>query len=289
MPQARPTQALWVTTATDTDIVIDPDLEWAAIHYTVEGAEGDPRRSNCELQWTTELSHLSGVSLDDTITPQTMEPAKRAPKTYHSTAKHTVWHYSTTIHPEAVSQIKEALSLDLPDIHNAHQPGAFTTYWSFPTAAGMVSEVAEPASPPPITALAKAVQAMAAGEGSPLEWTPITLVEQRVHHTTNRAQQTGRQIHPPLWENDDNLQPHSTCMVHFILKDHRANWKGTEVQLTHNLAHTHLQYTVPTSNALIPCGTAQQSTYRLRPDAEGTAYTVYTWAQYNDLPGPTWQ
>ena len=60
------------------------------------------------------------------------------------------------------------------------------------------------------------------------------------------------------------------------------------VQLTYNLVRTHLQYTISTSNALVTYSTTRQSTYRLRPDSEGTAYTVYTWAQYNDLPGPKW-
>ena len=32
MPQARPTQAMWVTTTTVADIAIDPDWEWSAIH-----------------------------------------------------------------------------------------------------------------------------------------------------------------------------------------------------------------------------------------------------------------
>ena len=127
---------------------------------------------------------------------------------------------------------------------------------------------------------------MASSEGAPLDWTPNTLVEQRVHHNTNKAQQTGRQIHPPLWHKEGNLQPHSPWMVHFILEDHSANCKGTKVRFTNNLPLTHLEYTVPTSNAFVTYAAAQKSTYRLRPDAEGTAYTVYTWAQYNDLPGP---
>ena len=92
----------------------------------------------------------------------------------------------------------------------------------------------------------------------------------------NKAQQAGRQIHPPLHDKDGNLQPHSPWMVHFILEDHGDKRKGTEVQITHALAHTHLNYTVPTSNALVTYGEARKSTYRLQADTEGTAYTVYT-------------
>ena len=123
MPQARPTRDIWVTTTTHADIAIDPDSEWAAIHHTVEGAEGDPKTSNWRQRWTAEVEHLSDVALDDTLIRQTMEPAKRATQRFLSTAKDTVWHYPTTIHPEAVSQIMEALSLDLPDTHNASQRG----------------------------------------------------------------------------------------------------------------------------------------------------------------------
>ena len=187
-----------------------------------------------------------------------------------------------------VTQIEEALSLTLPDTHNASQPGMFTMYWNFPTDTAMVPQVAEPPLPFTITALAKAAQAMAHREGAPQEWTPNVLVEQRAHHNANKAQQAGRQIHPPLHDRDGNPQPHSSWMVHFILEDHGDKRKGTEVQITHALAHTHLNYTVPTSNALVTYGDPRKYTYRLQADNEGTAYTVYTWAPYGDLPAPIW-
>ena len=77
-------------------------------------------------------------------------------------------------------------------------------------------------------------------------------------------------------------------MVHFVLKDHGDNQKGTEVQTTHALAHTHLHYTFHGSNKIVTYGEAQTSTYRLRADTEGTAYMVYTWARYGDLPPHIW-
>ena len=77
-------------------------------------------------------------------------------------------------------------------------------------------------------------------------------------------------------------------MVHFILEDHGETQKGTEVQITNTLAHTDLNYAVPTSNMLVAYGEARKSTYRLLADTEGTAYTVYTWARYGDLPAPIW-
>ena len=89
-------------------------------------------------------------------------------------------------------------------------------------------------------------------------------------------------------DKNGNLQPHSPWMVHFILEDHEDKQKGTEGQMTHALAHTHPNYTVPTSNALITYGEAQNSTHRLQADTEGTAYTVCTWARYGDLPAPIW-
>ena len=67
-------------------------------------------------------------------------------------------------------------------------------------------------------------------------------------------------------------------MVHFIPEDHGDKRKGTEVQITHALAHTHLNYTVPTSNGLVTYGEARKFTCRLQADTKGTAYTVYTWA-----------
>ena len=90
-----------------------------------------------------------------------MEPAGPTARTHRDPTKHTLWYYTLTIQPGAVTQIKLALSLTLPDTHNALQPGMFTMYWIFPTDTSMVPQVAEPPLPPTITALAKAAQAMA--------------------------------------------------------------------------------------------------------------------------------
>ena len=38
------------------------------------------------------MDHLSNTTLDNKLTPQTMERAKRATQAYHSSAKHTIWH-----------------------------------------------------------------------------------------------------------------------------------------------------------------------------------------------------
>ena len=125
----------------------------------------------------------------------------------------------------------------------------------------MVPKVAEPALPPSVTALVKAVQAMARRQGAPPEWTPNTLVEQRVHHNGNKAQQTGRQItpnaagqkrQPPTRQPvADALHPSGPQRK---LKRHR----GTAHPQS---ADTNLQHTVPTSNALVTYRTTQQSTY----------------------------
>ena len=244
-PQARPTQAVWKNTTAGTDIAVDPDPEWTAIHYTLDCAESNPTLTEWQTRWAAEVNRLDNVALDNTLTPQAMEPARRAARTHRDPTKHTLWHYPTTIHPEAVTQIKEALSLTLPDTHNADQPEMFTIYWNFPTDTGMVPQVAEPPLPPTVTALAKAAQAMAHREGAPQDWTPNVLVEQRAHHNANKAQQAGRQVHPPIRDQDGNLQPHSPWMVHFMLENHGENQKGTEMQITHALAHTHLKYAVP--------------------------------------------
>ena len=286
-PQARPTQAIWINAKTSTDITVDPDPEWTAIHYTLDCAEDDPTLTEWQTRWAAEANRLDDVTLDDTLTPRAIEPAGRTALKHQDPTKHTLWHYLTTIHPEAVTQIKEALSLTLPDTH-AHQPGMFTIYWNPPTDTRMVPQVAEPRLPPTVTALAKAAQAMAHREGSPQDWTPNVLVEQHAHRNANKAQQAGRQIHPPLQDKHGNLQPHSPWMVHFILEDHGEKRKGTEVLITHALAHTHLNYTVPTSNILVTYGEARKSTYRLQTDTEGTAYTVYTWPPYGDLPASIW-
>ena len=225
-PQARPTQAIWISTTTGTDITVDPDPEWTAIHYSLDCAEGDPWLTEWQTRSAAEVNRLYNITLDNTLTPQAMEPAGRPARGHRDPTKHTFWHYPTTIHPEAVTQIKEALSLTLPDTHNAHQPGMFTIYANFPTDTGMVPQVAELPLPPTVTALAKAAQAIAHREGAPQDWTPNVLVEQRAHQNANKTQQAGRQIHPPIRDKDENLQPHSPWMVHFILEDHGDNRKS---------------------------------------------------------------
>ena len=71
-------------------------------------------------------------------------------------------------------------------------------------------------------------------------------------------------------------------------EDDRDNRKAAEVQITHAVSHTHLHYTVPTSNIFVTYDEARTSTYRLLANTEGKAYTVYTWARYGDLPAPIW-
>ena len=114
---------------------------------------------------------------------------------------------------------------------------------------------------------------MAHREGAPQDWTPNVFVKQRAHHNANKPQQAGRQIHPLIRDKDGNLQPHSPWMVHFILEDHRENHTRAGAHAP-QLRRPHLKYA--------------KSTYRLLADTKGTAYTLYTWAQYGDLPAPIW-
>ena len=117
-PQARPTQAVWVNATANTDIAVYPDPEWTAVQYTLDCAENDPALTDWRTRWAAEVDRLDDVTLDNTLTPQTMKPAGRAAGTHRGATRYTLWHYATTIHPEAVT---------LPDTHSAHQPGMFTT------------------------------------------------------------------------------------------------------------------------------------------------------------------
>ena len=114
-PQVRPTEAIWINATTGTDITVDPDLEWTAIHYTVDCAEDDPTLTEWQTSWAAEVNRLDDVTLNDNLTQQAMEPPGRTARTHRDPTKHTLWHYPATIYPEAVTQIKEALYLTLPD------------------------------------------------------------------------------------------------------------------------------------------------------------------------------
>ena len=166
-PQARPTEAVWINATAGTDIAVDPDPEWMAIHYTLDCAESDPAMTEWQIGGAAEVNRLDDVALDDTLTLQAMEPAGRAARTHRDPTKHTLWHYPTSVHPEAVTQITEALSLTLRDSHNAHQTGMFTIYLYFSTDTVMVPQVAKPPMLRTVMALARAAQAMAHREGAP--------------------------------------------------------------------------------------------------------------------------
>ena len=171
-----------------------------------------------------------------------MEHPGRATRTHPDPTKHTLWHYSTTVHPEAVTQIKEALSLTLLDTHNAHQPGMFTMYWNPSTDTGMVPQVPGPQLPPTDTALAKAAKAMVHSSGAQQDSTPNVVVEQRAHHKANKEQQEGRQIHPLIRVKDGNLKPHRPWIVHSILEDHgSANHTRRDAHAP-QLHRPHLKY-----------------------------------------------
>ena len=91
-PQARPTQAIWINATAGTDITVDPDPEWMAIGYTLDCAEDVPTLTEWQTRWAAEANRLDQVTLDDTLTPQTMEPAGRTAQTHRDSTKHTLWH-----------------------------------------------------------------------------------------------------------------------------------------------------------------------------------------------------
>ena len=153
-------QAFWVSATANTDIAIDPNPEWTAVHYTLDCAENYPALADWRTPWAAEVDRLDDITLNDTPEPQTMEPARRAARTHQGGQQAhppALPNYHT---PRGSDPIKEALSPTLPDTHKAHQPGIFTTYWNFPTDTGMVPQVDEPTLPPTVTGLAKATQAM---------------------------------------------------------------------------------------------------------------------------------
>ena len=65
-PQARPTQAVWVNATADTDVAVDPDLEWTAVHYTPDCTENDPTLTD----WLTRRAA-------STTSPSTATPHRR--------------------------------------------------------------------------------------------------------------------------------------------------------------------------------------------------------------------
>ena len=90
-PQAWPTQAIWINATTGTDITVDPASEWMAIHYTLDCAENDPTLTEWQARWAAEANRPDEVTPDNTLTPQTMEPAGRTARSHRDPTKHTLW------------------------------------------------------------------------------------------------------------------------------------------------------------------------------------------------------
>ena len=91
--QAQPTQAAWVNATANTDIAVDPVPEWTTVHYTLDCAENNPALTDWQTPWATKGDRLDNVTLNYTLTPQTMEPAGRAARTDRGAPNHTLWHY----------------------------------------------------------------------------------------------------------------------------------------------------------------------------------------------------
>ena len=135
------------------DRLTDPYLAWAAVHFTPVCTNSDPTISDWRMRLAIAIDSLNNVTVDNTSTTQTMEPAKYTTQAHGSTTINTIGQYPTTIRSEAVAQIKGALSLEHPDTHNAHRQRAFTADWNFPTDRGMVPQVSEPTLPPTVQRL----------------------------------------------------------------------------------------------------------------------------------------
>ena len=72
-PKAKPSQAVWVNATVDTDIAVDANPECTAVHYTLDCTKNDPELTDRRTRWAAEVNHLDTVTLDDGLTPQTME------------------------------------------------------------------------------------------------------------------------------------------------------------------------------------------------------------------------
>ena len=62
-PQARPTQAIWINVTKGTDITVDPDPEWMAIHCTLDCTKDDPTLTEWQTRWAAEANASTRLPL----------------------------------------------------------------------------------------------------------------------------------------------------------------------------------------------------------------------------------
>ena len=227
----------------------------------------------------------------------TLEPAPTTAESHTGAAPPTgVWAYTRSLHREAAEALKTAISNHQGLVHTPHdntQKG-YTLWWHHPAPEGGLQPPADqPGIGPDLTAIARAVAAMAQQVGAPPQWAPSIIKETAARHNPAFAHFRGRPIHPTLPDLD--LPAHDAWAVHILVPHDTAPKTGdATARITKQLPNTALHYDIPTPNVIVTHNTGRDH-YYLQATHERSPITVYTFTTYPGLqppqhhPRPAWK
>ena len=256
---------------------------------------------NAQQGWADRWAHVC-ASLHEGLhrpflTSHTLEPPPTTAESHTGAPPPSgVWAYTRTLHREAAEAPKTAISNHQGLVHTPHdntQKG-YTLWWHHPGAEGGLQPPADhPGICPDLTAIARAVAAMAQQVGAPPEWAPSIIKETAARHNPAFAHIRGRPIHPTLPDLD--LPAHDAWAVHIlVLHDTAPKTGDAAARITKQLPNTALHYDIPTPNVIVSHNTGRDH-YYLQATHERFPVTIYTFTTYPGLqppqhhPRPAWK
>ena len=177
--------------------------------------------------------------------------------------------------------------------HDNTQKG-YTLWWHHLAPEGGLQPPADqPGIGPDLTAIARAVAAMAQQAGAPPQWALSIIKETAARHNPAFTHFRGRPIHPTLPDLD--LPAHDAWAVNILVPHDTAPKTGDmTARITKQLPNTALHYDIPTPNVIVTHNTGRDH-YYLQALHERSPVTIYTFTTYPGLqppphhPRPAWK
>ena len=261
------------------------------------GADTGSAQQGWADRWAHVYASLHEGLHRPSLTSHTLQPAPTTAESHTGAAPPTgVWAYTRTLHREAAEALKTAISNHQGLVHTPHdntQKG-YTLWWHHPAPEGGLQPPADqPGIGPDLTAIARAVAAMAQQVGAPPQWAPSIIKETAARHNPAFAHFRGRPIHPTLPDLD--LPAHDAWAVDILVPHDTAPKTGdATARITKQLPNTALHYDIPTPNVIVTHNTGRDH-YYLQATHERSPITVYTFTTYPGLqppqhhPRPAWK
>ena len=195
------------------------------------GADTGSAQQGWADRWAHVCTTLHEGLHRPSLTSHTLEPAPTTAESHTGAAPPAgVWAYTRTLHREAAEALKTAISNHQGLVHTPHdntQKG-YTLWWHHPAPEGGLQPPADqPGIGPDLTAIARAVTAMAQQVGAPPQWAPSIIKETAARHNPAFAHFRGRPIHPTLPDLD--LPAHDALKPDRVVRSRGRSGMGSNI------------------------------------------------------------